>query len=307
MTEASCLDQGWLAHELDLRTGRSIPFGRCEDVMALDRTGAFALVDGESLCAPNHGPTPPPLPGPPVSSRVVDMATGRTVLDLEATELWGGLFGPPREDGRPGIVVVQDAAEPGNRLHVRDLRTGADRGAFAPSRGALLKAVLTADGQRLSLTTTIGDLIVLDLDKLAHARRPDDAVIWTVKAHNGSVQGLAVSSGGLIATASSSGTVRVWSPRASSSPTSPSDPTTSRASPSPVGPTRSTTKTATTSSAGSHSTPRRRSDSLARSSHARSRPTSAAATSRTSTAPASEQGVLCPGRCPGSRHPGQMS
>ena len=53
---------------------------------------------------------------------------------------------------------------------------------------------------------------MLDLDKLAHARRPADAVIWTVKAHNGSVQGLAVSRGGLIATASSSGSVRVWSP-----------------------------------------------------------------------------------------------
>ena len=42
--------------------------------------------------------------------------------------------------------------------------------------------------------------------------RPDDAVIWTVKAHNGSVQGLAVSTDGLIATASSAGNVRVWSP-----------------------------------------------------------------------------------------------
>jgi len=53
---------------------------------------------------------------------------------------------------------------------------------------------------------------VLDLAKLAHARRPTDAVAWTVKAHNGSVQGLAVSRRGLIATASSSGSVRVWSP-----------------------------------------------------------------------------------------------
>jgi WD40 repeat protein len=148
-----------------------------------------------------------------VPSRVVDVATGRTVLDLGATELWGGLFGPPGADGRPGVVVVLDAAEPGNRVHVRDLETGADLGAFAPSHGFLLRAALTTDGRRLALTTTTGDLIVLDVGKLAHARRPDDAVIWTVKAHNGSVQGIAVSSGGLIATASSSGTVRVWSPK----------------------------------------------------------------------------------------------
>jgi WD40 repeat protein len=213
MTQASGLDQSWLAHELGVSTGQSIPFGRCEDVIALDRTGALALVDGVSLCAPNGGPTPPPLPGPPAPSRVVDVASGRTVLDLGATELWGGLFGPDGGDGRPGIVVVLDAAEPGNRVHVRDLETGADLGAFAPSHGFLLRAALTTDGRRLVLTTTTGDLIVLDLGKLAHARRPDDAVIWTVKAHNGSVQGIAVSSGGLIATASSSGTVRVWSPK----------------------------------------------------------------------------------------------
>ena len=97
-------------------------------------------------------------------------------------------------------------------IHVRDLATGADLGSFAPARGALLKAAVTPDGQRLALTTSIGDLIVLDLDKLAHAGRPEDAVIWTVKAHSGSVQGLAVSNDGLIATASSAGTVRVWSP-----------------------------------------------------------------------------------------------
>jgi len=95
---------------------------------------------------------------------------------------------------------------------VRDLATGADLGSFAPARGALLKAAVTPDGQRLALTTSIGDLIVLDLDKLAHADRPQDAVIWTVTAHSGSVQGLAVSYDGLIATASSAGTVRVWSP-----------------------------------------------------------------------------------------------
>ena len=37
-------------------------------------------------------------------------------------------------------------------------------------------------------------------------------MIWTVKAHNGSVQGLAVSATGFIATASSAGRARVWSP-----------------------------------------------------------------------------------------------
>ena len=208
MTAATGLDQNFLAHEFNLGTGRSVALGRCEVVLALDRSGATALVDGQGLCAP--GPAPPPLPGPPTASRVVDVATGHTILDLGATSLWGGVFGPPREDGRPGIVVVM--AGDANDVHVRDLSTGADLGTYAPDNGFLLKAALTADAKRLVLTTTTGDLIVLDLAKLAHAHRPQDAVIWTVKAHNGSVQGLAVSTTGLIATASSAGSARVWSP-----------------------------------------------------------------------------------------------
>jgi WD40 repeat protein len=209
MTAATGLDQNLLAHEFDLGTGRSVALGRCEDVLALDRSGATALIDGQGLCAPG-GPAPSPLPGPPTASRIRGVATGRTLLDLGATSLWGGVFGPPRDDGRPGIVVVM--AGDANDVHVRDLSTGADLGTYAPDTGFLLKAALTADGKRLVLTTTKGDLTVLDLAKLAHTHRPEDAVMWTVKAHNGSVQGLAVSTTGFIATASSAGSARVWSP-----------------------------------------------------------------------------------------------
>ena len=52
MTAATGLDQNFLAHEFNLGTGRSVALGRCEDVLALDRSGATALVDGQSLCAP---------------------------------------------------------------------------------------------------------------------------------------------------------------------------------------------------------------------------------------------------------------
>ena len=209
MTAVTGLDQNFLAHEFNLGTGRSVALGRCETVLALDRSGATALVDGQGLCAPG-GPAPPPLAGPPTVSRVLDMATGRTILDLGATSLWGGVLGPPRDDGRPGIVVALTGDA--NDVHVRDLSTGADLGTYAPAKGFLLKATLTADAKRLVLTTTTGDLTVLDLAKLARAHRPEDAVVWTVKAHNGSVQGLAVSNTGFIATASSAGSARVWSP-----------------------------------------------------------------------------------------------
>ncbi|HMK10691.1 MAG TPA: WD40 repeat domain-containing protein, partial [Acidimicrobiales bacterium] len=209
MTEVAGLDQQRVDHGLDVDTGQTVALAPCEQVIRLDRSGTTALVDGQSACEAELSPGTAPVSGQPTSSRVVDMSTGRTILDLGKTLLWGGEFGPPRADGRPGIVVIMDASASKNRLDVRDLTTGADLGSYAPDKGFLLKAALTPDAKRLIVTTTTGDLTVLDLAKLAS---PDGAVVWTVKAHNGSVQGLAVSSSGLIATAASSGNVRVWSP-----------------------------------------------------------------------------------------------
>jgi WD40 repeat protein len=143
-----------------------------------------------------------------VDNRVIDTATDATVLDLGTTPIDGGAFGPPLRDGLPGIVVLIDGADPA--IHVRDLRTGADLGAFAPDVGSVLKAAVTSDGERVALTTTHGELIVLDLAKLATAEDPRHAIVWSVKAHNGSVQGLAVAANGMIATASSAGNIRVW-------------------------------------------------------------------------------------------------
>jgi WD40 repeat protein len=137
------------------------------------------------------------------------MATGHTILDLGAMFIWGGAFGP--DDGPPDVVAVADAADH-NKVHVWDLTTGAELGSYGPAKGAILKTAFTPDAKRLVVTTTTGDLTVLDVAKLAHAHDSQGAVMWTVKAHNGSVQGLAVSTSGLIASAASAGNVRVWSP-----------------------------------------------------------------------------------------------
>src|SRR4051812_20920147 len=167
MAEAGGLGQNWQTQEFDLGTGTSTTLGPCDTIVALDQSGAFALVDGQSLCNPPPGQSgrPPPVPEPTGSSRVVDTATGRTVLELGAMRLSGGEFGPPGAGGRPVVVAVQDADDPTGAIDVRDVATGADLGAFAPAHGALLKDALTPDGKRLALTTTAGDLIVVDLDE----------------------------------------------------------------------------------------------------------------------------------------------
>jgi WD40 repeat protein len=81
-----------------------------------------------------------------------------------------------------------------------------------PKNSVILKSAFTTDGTRLVLTTTSGDLIVLNVAKMAHVHHAQDAVRWTVTANSGSTQGLAISDSGFIATASSAGNVRVWSP-----------------------------------------------------------------------------------------------
>jgi WD40 repeat protein len=70
-----------------------------------------------------------------------------------------------------------------------------------------------------------GQLVVLDIAELAGDAA--EAVEWTVTAHGGSLQGLAISDNGWIATGSSAGNVRVWSPDGelvADLPISPDDP-----------------------------------------------------------------------------------
>ena len=209
LSTVSGLDQNLSTDVVDTTIGRSVPLGRCEAVVVLDGSGRTAMIDGQQLCRSTNE-APSPLPGPPVDSRIIDTSTDATLLDLGSTTIAGGAFGPPLADGRPGIVALLNAD---GTVHVRDLRTGADLGEYAPDQGVgVLRVAVTNDGKRLALTTTSGELIVLDLARLAHAEDPHDAIVWSVKAHNSSVQGLAVSQSGLIATASSAGNTRVWDP-----------------------------------------------------------------------------------------------
>ncbi len=179
-------------------------------MLALDATGQTALVDGQSLCTPGLGA--PHLPPPPVSDRVVDMTTGRTLLDLGSMQMWGGTFGPIGADGRPTLVVVQDA-NAHNALHVYDLRTGTQIGAYTPSEGV---PPARRRLPRRQARPGHDDHGTAGRPRPGQAERrptnPEHAVAWSVKAHDGSVQALAVSAHGLIASGSSAGNVRVWSP-----------------------------------------------------------------------------------------------
>jgi hypothetical protein len=181
-------------------------------VRALDGSGRFAVIDGHRLCDALPGFGPPLLPGGGGGghSRVVDLQTGQTVLDLGDAPIGPARFGPPGDDGLPDVVAVGWATAPGYDVH--DLDTGAELGSYPVPNADILNTTLSSDWRRLALTTRGGDLIVVDTDALRRVDDPDDAVDWEVVAHNGLVPGLSISDGGLIATGAQSGEVRVWSP-----------------------------------------------------------------------------------------------
>jgi DNA-binding SARP family transcriptional activator/WD40 repeat protein len=197
---ATGLDDENRSHVIDFDTGADSKLGRCDVVRALDHSGRLALIDGQILCEAAFGQAQ--LPGPGVHSRVLDLRTGRTVLDLGARAMWSGVFGPPAADGIPGLVAVLDDV-----VTVYRLPDGQRVGTYS---GFALAAAFTADGRRLAMTNGSGQLAVIDIARLA--ADPEHAVVWTAAAHTGSVMNIATSATGLIATGAFSGNVRVWSP-----------------------------------------------------------------------------------------------
>jgi WD40 repeat protein len=207
MSRVAALDPDYTAQVVDLATGQATALGRCEAVRAIDESSRYAAVDGQMLCTDFD--LAAPLPGPAVPSRIADLRTGDTVLDLGEAVVFGAAFGPTGDGGVPRIVAVIDGLT--STITVYDLTTGTQVGTYTPEDAFALNLAISSDGSRLAVTLTNGQLAVLDLARLARTDDSADAVTWTVNAHSGSVQAVAISASEWIATASSAGNVRVWS------------------------------------------------------------------------------------------------
>jgi WD40 repeat protein len=206
----AAMDAEYRTRLYDLATGTALKtLERCETVRGLDPSGRFALIDGRQLCETYF--QSPPLPGPGVDSRVVDLETGRTVLNLGETAIldtWHA-FGPPGADGVPSVVAVMEYGV--GAVTVYDLASGEALNTYTPERNDVLSVALSSDGSHLAVGTEGGNVTVLDVAELGRVEDARDAVLWTASAHAGSVQGLAVSTEGWVASASSSGDMQVWS------------------------------------------------------------------------------------------------
>ena len=69
---------------------------------------------------------------PGVASRIIDVESGDTLLDLGDTAIYAAAFGPPGDDGLPSWVVVEDRDSGAVTLY--DLATGDAVGTYLPGR-----------------------------------------------------------------------------------------------------------------------------------------------------------------------------
>jgi WD40 repeat protein len=195
-------DANFVTSLVRLPDGPQTPLGRCESVRAFDQTGRLAAVDGHLVCEEVFGE-------PGTASRIMDLESGGTVLDLGDAVVYAAAFGPPAGDGRPSWAIVEDRNTIAVTLY--DLTTGNVVGTYVPEADFAVSLAASPDGRRFALLMDSGRLLAFDPARIREGEDPSDAIVFDVAAHNAGSKAVAISESGLVATGSSADGVRVWS------------------------------------------------------------------------------------------------
>ena len=203
LSAVATLDEEYVSTLIELPGGDATRLGHCESVRAFDRSGRVVALDAQLLCEERQQ-------GPGGVSRIVDLETGDTLLDLGGTVIYAAAFGPPGEDGVPRSAIVVDRNTIAATLY--DLATDDAVGTYVPDAGDYPQSLaMSPDGGRLALLMNSGRLIVLDVELIREGQDQADAIVFDITAHAAGSKAIAYSDSGLIATASSLDGVRVWS------------------------------------------------------------------------------------------------
>lgn len=195
-------DNDFVTQLIRLPSGSTTRLQPCDSVRAFDAEGRVAAVDSHLLCEERGRDARN-------ASRIMDLDTGGTLLELPDTAIYAAAFGPVGNDGRPRSVVVEDRDS--STVTLYDLATRRVLGTYVSSAGRPASLAFSPDGARLALLMDTGRLVVLDVARFADGDDKTDPVVFDVVAHAAGSKAVAFSHGGLIATGSSLDGVRVWS------------------------------------------------------------------------------------------------
>jgi DNA-binding SARP family transcriptional activator/WD40 repeat protein len=202
LSVAAVLDDDFVSQLVRLPSGGSNQLEPCESVRAFDAGGRVAAVDTYLLCEERGQEATN-------ASRIVDLESGDTLLELPDTAIYAAAFGRPGEDGRPELAVVVDRDS--GEATFYDLPTGDAVGTVASDSGWPASIAMSVDGRRFAVLTDTGRLVVLDVARVADGDDGTDPELFDIVAHSTGSKAVAFSPGGLIATGSSLDGVRVWS------------------------------------------------------------------------------------------------
>ncbi len=170
----------------------------CTSPLAFSPDGALLALDGTSLCAVGNfiGPFEPPA-GADLRNRVIDVDSGREVLDLGVEEVPKVVFNPGGGFAAGRYLAVNVEFQ---RIDLYDL---AERRLIVsmPVPDGVTGLTFDTTGQRLIGGTTGGRVWALDLAALIEGTPAEDAIVLDQVVDDGSITDLEVSSDGTLAIA----------------------------------------------------------------------------------------------------------
>jgi WD40 repeat protein len=196
-----------------METAHSLP--PCTSPVGLSRNGSLVVLDGRLLCtADGRGVGSATLFDPPggvdLTSRVVDVSSGETVLSLGERAVFAAAFNPEglfRQNRYLAVNVQFTSVE----IYDLDRAVGGPLTILNIDSDQNFSLTFDPTGRWLTGGTANGRVWVLDMNQVVTGVDAKDALVMDKPAHVGGVTGLAMNDSGILATASvGDGFVRLW-------------------------------------------------------------------------------------------------
>lgn len=185
------------------------PLPSCATPTGFSPDGSLLVLDGRLSCATEGGALFEPVPGAELRSRVVEIPSGREVLDLGERRVTDAAFNPagPFPAGRYLAVNIGYETVEIYDMMTEELPTSLD---FAPAN-LVYRPSFDPQGRWLAGGSADGTVWVLDLAAVVDGTSGADALILNQGAHTTAVPNPALSAEGILATRGfGDGLVRLW-------------------------------------------------------------------------------------------------